>query len=108
MTTQTKTRKMPASYYVGTPQEVRDKVAYLITLPEPHAAGMTHEILMVEQDVEGNTVGIDIGPSREGQHFFLSSVEARVYKRTYGKRKTRWNDLPEVMQETIMTYLKHT
>lgn len=108
MTTQTKTRKMPARYYEGAPQIVRDKVAYIVKLPEPQAAGMTHEILMVEQDVEGNTVGIDVGPSFEGQHFFLSHVETREYKRTYGKRKTRWNGLPAAMQQTITNYLKHT
>lgn len=108
MTTQTKTRKMPASYYVGAPQIVRDKVAYIVKLPEPHAAGMTYEILLVEQDADGNTVGLDLGPLREGQHFFLSSIEAQNYKRTCGKRKTRWSALPGVMQQTITNYLKHT
>lgn len=108
-TTRTKTRKMPARYYTGAPKEVEDKVAYIITLPHgPHAAGMTHEILLVDKDAEGNTVGLDLGPLLEGQHFFLSPVETKDYKRAYGKQKTRWDDLPEVMQETITNYLKHS
>lgn len=109
MTTKTKTRKMPASYYTGAPKEVKDRVAYIITLPNgPHAAGMTHEILLVDKDAEGNTVGIDLGPNMQGQHFFLSSVETRAYKQAYGKHKVCWRDLPEVMQQTITAYLKHS
>ena len=73
---QTKTRKMLASYYVGAPQEVKDRVAYIIKLPGrgPQPTGLTYEILLVEQDGEGNAVGIDLGPNIQGQHFFLSSV----------------------------------
>lgn len=107
---QTKTRKMLASYYVGAPQEVKDRVAYIIKLPGrgPQPTGLTYEILLVEQDGEGNAVGIDLGPNIQGQHFFLSSVETREYKIAYGKHKARWNDLPEVIKNTITEYLRHT
>lgn len=98
-------RKMPSSYYEGAPSEVREQIAYIITLPRNHGAGMTHEILISERMDDGSTLGVDIGPFLVGQHFALNPNELSQYKRANGRRKTKWLDLPEDIRRTILKYI---
>lgn len=96
---------MPSTYYDGAPDEVRDQIAYIITLPRNHAAGMTHEILLSEHLGDNSTLGIDLGPLSLGQHFALSPYELSQYKRANGHRKAKWMYLPEVIRRTILQYI---
>lgn len=98
-------RRMPGPYYEGAPCEVRDKIAYIITLPRNHGAGMTHEILLNERVDDGSTLGVDLGHSAVGQHFALNAYELSPYKRANGHRKTKWMELPEVIRDTILQYI---
>lgn len=98
-------RKMPRTYYVGAPHEVREQIEYITTLPRNHGAGMTHEILLRERLDDGSTLGVDLGPLSLGQHFALNPYELSQYKRANGHRKTKWLDLPEAQRQTILQYV---
>ena len=98
-------RKMPSPYYEGAPREVQEQIAYIITLPRNHGAGMTHEILLSERMDDGSALGIDMGSLSVGQHFALNPYELSQYKRANGHRKTKWMDLPEDIRHTILRYV---
>lgn len=98
-------KRMPAHCYIGAPEIVFDKIAF-IAETGCEAAGVPYDVLFRESDERGNIMGLDFGERLRGCHFELDLLEARQYRMRNHKKRRAWNDLPKGVQETIIAYLE--